>query len=258
MRTKILIIGMLTIGCLRVSAQENENKLSFEFGYGINGYAMDKLNEFYIDSFAMKPHINLLQEKITSGHHYRLGVNYKPIGLFDIGIYGSYQYGNSTSKPLFTEINEFGWPVQEHRGSFEFRTEAIGIGLTTTWYASHLLKLHEKENTLNRFHLGIEINGGIGFSKAIIDLRFPTIPIASFYDYFHSRDFQGQAGLKAEYYFTKSPIFTTLGIRFGYQYFKTKTVKDRLDRDWEVLEQQIPINLDFSGIYFGTYLKLGR
>lgn len=243
--------------CGTIKAQDNQNRLSFEFGYGINGYSMGKLNEFYIDSFALKPHINVLQDYIKSGQQFRLGINYKPIGLFDFGLYGSYQYGNSKSRPLLTETDEFGWPIQEHRGSFELRTEAISVGINTTWYVSHLFKFQEKENTLNRFHFGIELNGGVGFSKAVADMRYETYPIASFYEYFSSRDFQGQVGLKAEYDFTKSPLFTTLGIRFGYQYFRTKTVKDRLGKDWEVLGQY-PINLDFSGFYFGAYLKLGR
>ncbi len=257
MRTKHIIIVLMIISSYTVKAQQNKQALSAEFGYGINGYSMGKLNEFYIDSFAMKPQINVLQDYIKSGQQFRLGINYKPMGLFDFGFYGSYQYGNSTSKPLITETDEWGWPIKEHRGSFELRTEAISVGIHTTWYVSHLLKFQEKENTLNRFHFGIELNGGIGFSKAIADIRYETFPIASTYDFFNSRDFQGQLGLKAEFDFTKSPLFTTLGIRFGYQYFRTKTVKDRLGRDWEVLGQ-FPINLDFSGFYFGTYLKLGR
>ncbi|MCS6979292.1 MAG: hypothetical protein NZM15_04225 [Flavobacteriales bacterium] len=254
---KNIIIITLSLLCGTIKAQDNQNRLSFEFGYGINSYSMGKLNEFYIDSFALKPHVNVLQDYIKSGQQFRLGLNYKPIGLFDFGLYGSYQYGNSKSRPLFTETNEFGAPIQEHRGSFELRTEAISVGINTTWYVSHLLKFQDKENSLNRFHFGIELNGGIGFSKAVADMRYETYPIGSFYENFSSRDFQGQVGLKAEYDFTKSPLFTTLGIRFGYQYFRTKTVKDRLGRDWEVLGQY-PINLDFSGFYFGTYLKLGR
>jgi hypothetical protein len=255
---KNIIIISLSFLCLAVKAQVKQNRLSFEFGYGINGYSMGKLNEFYIDSFALKPHINLLQDHIKLGQQFRLGINYRPIGLFDFGLYGSYQYGNSTSKPVITETDEWGWPIKLHRGSFELRTEAISVGINTTWFVSHLLKFQDKENTLNRFHFGIELNGGIGFSKAIVDKRCETYPNGSFYDYFSSRDFQGELGLKAEYDFIKSPVFTTLGIRFGYQYFRTKTVKDRLGRDWEVLEQKYSINLDFSGFYLGTYLKLGR
>lgn len=33
--------------------------------------------------------------------------------------------------------------------------------------------------------------------------------------------------------------------------------KNKLNQEWVVLGEH-PINLDFSGFYFGVYLKLGR
>lgn len=33
--------------------------------------------------------------------------------------------------------------------------------------------------------------------------------------------------------------------------------KNKLNQEWVVLDEY-PINLDFSGFYFGVYLKLGR
>lgn len=258
MKTKILTAVFSLTMYLQSTAQEHKNNLSFEFGYGINSYSMEKLNEFYIDSFAAKPNICLLKDKITSGQNFNLAIKYQPSGLFDVGFYGSYQYGNSKYTPSFIERNEFGLFVKEHIGSYELRTEALGVGITNSWYVSHLLKFQEKESKfLNRFHLGVDLNGGIGFSKVSSDIRAVTYPIASFYEYFTSTDFQGQAGLKFEYDFTRTPIFTTLGIKFGFQYFRTNTVKNRLERDWETLGKY-PINLDFSGFYFGTYLKFGK
>jgi hypothetical protein len=254
---QILLLSSVGFSQTLHAQPSHQPRLSVDIGYGVNSYTMRKLNEYYIDSFAQRPHINLLQEHIKWGQHFRLGISYKPTSLFDMGVYGNYQYGNSQSRPLLTETDELGVLVKEHRGHYELRTEALSAGITTSWYISHLLKFQGKENGLNRFHFGIELSGGIGFSKAVADMRCKTFPTGSFYEYFTSRDFQGHTGLKAEYDFTKSPLFTTLGIRCGYQYFRTKTVKDRLGRNWEVLGKY-PIHLDFSGFYFGTYLKLGR
>ncbi|MCO5269637.1 MAG: hypothetical protein M9897_12165 [Brumimicrobium sp.] len=252
---KALYITMLIIfNSLNIYAQKD--KLSFSFGYGVNTYSMGNINEFYIDSFAAKPNVNMLNDNIKKGSQYQFSLLYQSNRHFDVGIYGSYQYGNSKSKPFVTEIDEWGFPIKEHKGTFELRTEAISAGISATWYIDGLLKWHEKETTLNRFHFGVEVNGGIGFSKVLIDMRFPTLPFASSYDYFTSRDFQGQFGVKVEYDFTKSPIYTTLGIRLGYQYFKTNSVKDRLGEEWVV--NKYPINLDFSGFYFGVYLKIGK
>lgn len=240
-----------------IFAQKNKNLIGFEFAYGGSTFAMKNLNRFYIDSFAAKPQIDLLQNRIEIGHQFRLATYFKPLPMFDVGVYGSYQFASSKANPIITETDPMGFPMKMHRGKFELRTEAIGVGIASTFYFSHFLKFQEKESTLNRLHLGIEVNGGVGFSKAIFDLRYYTFPEASDFDYFNSRDFQGQAGIKVEYDFTKSPFFTTLGIRFGYQYFKTKTIKNRNGDEW-VLLGKYPINLDFSGFYFGTYLKFGR
>lgn len=48
---KNIIIITLSLLCGTMKAQVNQNRLSFEFGYGVNSYSMGKLNEFYIDSY---------------------------------------------------------------------------------------------------------------------------------------------------------------------------------------------------------------
>lgn len=240
-----------------VSLQAQENRLSFEFSYGLNSFKMGKVNEFYIDSFAKKEYINLLKDNVKQGQHYQFNVNYRPIGLFDIGVYGSYQFGNSKHTYNWSETGNNGQLVNNHKITNTFQTEALSVGLATSWYISHLLKLQQKENALNRLHFGVELNGGVGFSKVTLDTRAPSLPIISTYEFFMSRAFQGQAGIKVEYDLTKKPFFTTLGFRLGYQFFQTRTVKDKHGQEWVVLGQY-PINLDFSGIYGAMYLKLGK
>ena len=110
----------------------------------------------------------------------------------------------------------------------------------------------------NRLHFGVELNAGIGFSKISSDLQ-PPHGVAEKKEYlsYNSQDFQGKIGLKVEYDITKSLFFTTIGFKGGYQYFTTKAVKDRLDNEWNVNNKH-PISLDFSGVYFGIYLKVGK
>jgi hypothetical protein len=257
MKTKHLLLFLLLCCRAALHAQNKKQMLSVEFGYGINQFDMGSINQFYIDSFAAKPSVDLLEERITSGQHFRLGINYRPMGLFDFGFYGSYQYGNSESNITRSITDETGAPISNASGTFELRTEAIGAGLSTTWYISHLLKFQEEENKLHRLHLGFELNGGIGFSRAVTDLRFETALIGYEYNSFSSRDFQGQGGIKVEYDFTESPVITSLGIRLGYQYFSTQTLQDRVGRDW-IVGAAHPISLNFSGGYFGVYVKIGR
>jgi len=195
---------------------------------------------------------------INDGNSFKFSLAYQPTDLFDIGIYGGYQYAAKNSTPSFYKMDEYNLPIKECEGRHELRTEAITFGISNTWYIDDVLNFQNKGVFLSRFHVGIELNAGIGFSKIISDLQPPSgVLEPKEYLYFTSQDFQGQIGLKFEYDFTKQPIFSTLGIRGGYQYFKTKSVKDRLDNEWIVQGEQ-PISLDFSGLYFGAYLKFGK
>lgn len=242
--------------CTSECFSQKQNMLSFEFSYGVNHFNMENLNRFYIDSFAKKENIGLLKNHIKQGQQYYLSLNYRPIGLFDIGIYGGYQFGKSKHQPTISETDENGFLIQEHSADFEIKTKALLIGVSSTWYISHLLKFQDKENVLNRLHIGIELNTGIGFSSITAILQCETFPIVSNYGSFNSNNFHGQIGLKTEYNFTKSPFLTTLGIKAGYQYLKTKIVRDRYKNEWIVSSQ--PINLDFSGFYLGAYMKFGK
>lgn len=258
MKKYLLIISFFAF-VFESNAQNADDRLSVEFGYGINSYSMSKLNKYYIDSFAALPNVSLLKNKITSGQNFNLVLKYNPTKLFDVGFYGSYQYGNSRYSPTAIETNDFGVPIKQHFGNYELRTEAIGVGISGCIYLSQLLKLEEKKSKiLKRIHFGIELNGGIGFTRVIADMRYQTLPSANYYEFFTTRDFQGQSGLNIEYDFIKSSLISSIGFRGGYQYFKTKTVSDRLDRNWEVGSNKQPINLDFSGFYIGTYLKISK
>lgn len=254
MKTRLLYV---LIFLLTISANaQTENKLSFDFGAGLNSFRMKDFNQYYIDSLAFK--YNLLEAGIGSGQQYSLSLKYQPIGFFDIGLYGNYQFGKTSGQPEIILTDQFGVPTGSYKTDFRVKVESISFGISTTWYVSHILKFHEKESDfIKRFHFGVVLNGGAGFSKAVLDFRDPEFPQFSTYNYYSSTDFQGQIGLRAEYDITRSPVITSIGIRGGYQFQRTKTLKDRQGKDWVVLDEY-PINLDFSGFFGTVYLKIGK
>jgi len=233
-----------------------ESKIfSFDFGYGVNEYNMSKLNDFYIDSFAGTPENDLLREYVEKGNNFKLGVNYRLIDCLDVGLYGNYQFSSLKSRP-WKKYTENNGKVSYSKGEYELRTEAISVGISSTFYFSELLNF--TETSYNRVHLGLELNGGVSFAKvsAIHTVyTFKTYDLSE--EYFSKEIFQGQLGLKIEYDFTQTPIFTTLGLRAGYQFLKSGTARDAADQEW-LINDKYPINLDFSGFYFGVYLKLGK
>ena len=253
---KKIVAIIYILFCALVGFSQNKDKLSFELGYGLNSFSMQNINQYYIDSFATK--FNLLENHIKKGYNGFASVKYQPANLFDLGVYGNYQYGETIGNPIANETDNFGQIVTTHEGKFILKTEAIGIGITNSWYLSHLLKFEEKESKfLNRFRIATELNAGIGFSKVTSDIQYPTYKQATFYEFFTSTDFQGQIALKFEYDYTLKPVIGTIGFKVGYQYFKTKTVKDRYGAEWIVLDQY-PINLDFSSLYGAVYISFGK
>lgn len=253
MKKLLVIVVVITIST-NINAQKN--KLSFDFGYGINSFSMKNLNQFYIDSFA--GNLNLLETPIKKGFNGFTSIKYQPTELFDVGFYGNYQFGE-TKNNLVTNITDFtGQIIETHNGTFQLKTEAIGVGITNSWYISHLLKFQEKESQfLQRFRIATELNLGVGFSRVTSDIQYPTYKQATFYEFFTSTDFQGQIALKFEYDYIKKPLVSTIGFKIGYQFFKTKTVIDRYNAEWIVLDKY-PINLGFSGLFGSIYLGFGK
>jgi predicted AAA+ superfamily ATPase len=178
-------------------------------------------------------------------------------------ICGQQSSGAIFENAIATQLSQIGEVNYYEKSSgteidFILKTEAIGLGISNCWYISHLLKFKEKENKiLNRFHIGLELNAGIGFSRASLDFRDTELVGGSTYNYFISRDFQSQVGLKFEYDYLKSPIISSIGLKVGYQYFNTQTLKDRNGENWFV-QGNTPINLNFSGVFGMLYLVIGK
>ena len=261
MQKIILSLTFLLFLSQVAKAQSQKEKLSFEFGYGVNSYQMNDLNKFYIDGWAETTRDNnWFFDHINFGNNFSLGLNYQAFKSFDFGVYGSYQYGKSD---IVQGLSEQGNWRNYHLGNAQLRTEAIGVGISSTYFFSETLGFQEKESTLNRLHLGLEFNGGIGFSRAVISSTFETYPEANLYGFFNSQDFQGQLGLKVIYDFVKSPLITSLGLRIGYQYFKTNNLANLNGNQMFGINVQEngasqPVELDFSGIYVGTFLIIGK
>lgn len=256
MKLRVLIICISI--CPALFAQFETEKLSFEFGYGLNKYSMENLNRYFIDSVTSQSNPKILDKKIEKGQKFDLSINYRPSKYFNIGLFSSYQYGSQSSAPKFIETDNFGNVIAKHERSYELKTQAISFGINSTLFLNTLLKLDQKNSKfLQNLKLGVGLNGGAAYSKVISDMRSKSFPSASYYEFFESMDFQGQAFIDIGYYFSKSNLFSSIGIKLGYQYFVTKTVRDRLDNEW-VIFNEYPINLDFSGFFIGTYIMIGK
>lgn len=239
-------------------AKAQNNKLSFEFSCGQHFFSMENYNRYYIDAAGIENWG--FKDGMKKGIGFYTAIKYKPTKLFDIGLSGNYQSGKTIGSPEMKIFNIMGEVIETHYGDFQYKSETIGVGLVNSWYVDHILKFEEKRfRFINRCHLAIELYGGMGFSKMTSDLKYPTYPIApgNFKIFTSDRDFQSQIALKLEFDYLKSPIIGSIGLKGGYQYFRTKTLKDRLGKEWIVTGNH-PINLDFSGFFGAVFLTVGK
>lgn len=235
---------------------------------------MEQLNDYFIDSYLVKflPLRITNSDNLSNGQYIAYSVNYHPSKLLDIGLFVNYQYSKFTSDMSMDMTNEIGAVINQVPGLYSLRTGALGIGISNTWYVSHLLKFQEKESSILRnMHFGIEMSGGVAMSGARSEFRFDPPLFTTYDDYYVRSSFQSQVGVKIEYSLTKTQIYSAVGLRAGYQFFKTGTLQTVSNEDWLVFDlsdqtafentgvpSSQPMNLDFSGLYVGAYLRLGR
>ena len=242
-----LLMLLITLG---TQAQDSVPRLNFQFGVNHHQFAMDTLIN-YID-VAMNASVKFFDKRIESGISYNFKLGYHVLRSFECGIFGGFQTGKSEYKPLFPMGNNP--PIE---GFYSIKTDNFGGGLYSTIWINELLRSSANKFT-NRFKYGLSAN--IGYARG--NFRFLTyVPINEFavsrYRVFSNESLIYQFELKTEYLLTKKHLFSSIGFNIGYQGFKTDYVKTQLGEN-ELSNGGTKIMLDFSGFYYGVYLKLAR
>lgn len=251
MNLKQLLFVLICYSNFSFAQISDKGLLQVQYGFDHHQFAMKKVNESYIDSFVNALNPPEKAENISSGNGWYTRIRYKPTKLFSLGFSASLQKGQTKSSLVFTETNMFGDTIGEYYSTNEFIVKGVTVGFTGSFYFSELFL---RNNQLSeKFRIGAEVDLGLTYSKAIIDIRGEKIYN---YELFISQSNYLNLGLSAEYDVFSSPIITSFGIRGGFQFYKSGVLKDRLGDDWDVKNQLI--ELDFSGLYFGAYLQLGK
>jgi hypothetical protein len=251
---KKLLISVISIVTYNISiAQDSIPRLSFEFGYNQHQFAMDTLNIKLIDA-AINSSVKLLDERIESGFglHFKLG--YLFTKYFQFGIFGDFQRGVSEYNPMMPMGNNP--PVE---GIYSVKVESLTAGINGTFWINSLIQ-NTNNVLLKNLNYGISINLGYGVGAYKNFSYYPTNPLAvSRQSIRMDKTMHYQVEFKSEYLITKKHLFSSLGFKVGYQYFKTDYLKTQAN-EYEILVgyPNSKVQLDFSGFYFGIYLKLSR
>lgn len=256
MKIGIVITLCLCIASIRAQESSNE-RVSFSIEYARHEYAMDSLNEFYFD-FVINE-FNFLEKNISSGNYFAVHFTFRPTKMIEVGIKPFYQFGRSQhSSPILVYGNS---PEPIETNLFLSQTtRSYGLLLSSSFYVNEIVSKHINRMFINRLSYAPEFNFGIGFSSIYGYSMFSDYVVLSEAEnagLFKNTSLFSQVGLKLEYAVSQKAMITSIGFRAGYQFFKTGTIL-RESGDEMLTPTGRVSHLDFSGFYYGIYLKIGK
>ncbi|MBI2257563.1 MAG: hypothetical protein HYU67_01540 [Flavobacteriia bacterium] len=245
MKIKIVLVFLLLfVGELQ--AQKGV-RFFFEVSGGVNSFAMERFNQYYVDSFAK---INNIHDvKTTKGFNRSVVFHYFISSTFSIGTTFTYLY----SKEKF-ENATIDFPYNESSNIINsdiiIQNDAKIFGLSVAYY----LPFFRKKTNFYTKHFSSSINATFGYAYTKSLLNYSTVNRQLD---FKARNIFASFALGIDYKITKKLFFSSIGIKIGYNQLESKVLKDKDNTDWIVLGYY-PINLDFSGFYGSLVFKLGK
>jgi hypothetical protein len=141
---QLLILSCLFTYSGIIAQNINQEKISISLDYARHQYAMDSLNETY-----MNFNINetgWLKKNISEGQYFGISLIYRPKEYFDVGVKFAYQYGISSHKSSAEVYDNSPIPIETVR-SVEVSASSFSINPTISIYVSQLLNyFYPKEN----------------------------------------------------------------------------------------------------------------
>lgn len=248
------VCAHILCGCL--FAQRENPLLKIEFSYAFQQMNMDDINQYIFLSQPIDQKEYSLRY-INHGHNYKCLLRYGVHSKLDLFLWGGY---NSVlhSTPWYIKI-----PVGE--GSYEPRVgerlisaNALSYGLGSALLVSRFFKGSRVQKIFNRLNISLNVEIGFARSKSFLEYNYPSLPLHySTHRRFNSRGFAGSIGLSIDYDVLLKPLVISMGLRSGYQYLKTNTLKDPIGNPWYLLLYK-PVKLDFSGFFVGPVLRISR
>lgn len=252
-----LFIGVALLSLSSIALGQNDYpKVSFEMGYNIQHTKMQKFNQYFIDSnFIKYSDINTPFKKLND---FNITFKIRPKPIVDIGLALGLLQGIKEGRPVLKTIDE-DLNLIFKEGYRKLTLRSYSIGIKNTWYINRFFKLQEEKNILNKFDFGMDLL--LGYALTTVNNEVHNTlkePVGVNTAEWFTNDFYGKLGVNIEYMLFSKSLYCSVGFKTGYQFHKTKTMTDRLDVDYIKMPYNVPINLDFSGFYYGLYLKLGK
>lgn len=205
---------------------------------------------------------------LKNGMSYGLNVSYVVLPLLNIGFYGEFQ-NNSITQKMYNEFEDFLGNKQIDIIQSNYNIQSYNLGISTDFILNNFSFWKDK-SWLSRIDSKISIQMGYGksffnVSSKTIDSEYSienNIEIDDggrelFNAVYASDGFQFIASLKIGYILSKNHYFSSIGIKMGYQYFISSSL--RIGRkNTPSYFNDLNTKLDFSGLNAGIYLTFGK
>lgn len=228
------------------------SELTTEFGVTRNTFAMTKFNQDIVDYYIHE--IERLEEHVNEGYQLSFGLKFKTRNAFSFGFQFIRSHANTDymAKANFfqgSELIQIDWYTK-------MRTEAFQLNSTLNYNTLSLFKNSGiTKNGIVHFSFGPELSLGYGIAHFSSYTDVPWLDLNT-RNLFKANGLTFQTGFFTEFCINKFLIYG-VGLRAGYQFFQTSTLK--LHSGDEIIGfGDSPPNLDFSGFYYGIYLKFGK
>jgi len=250
---QIITTALLLLPGLYHAQHKLKGKLSFDFGYSFHQYQMTSLNENFIDYYITE--IEVLEDRITTGRSVNIGIGFSIYRYIENRINFCYDRGITESITPINLIN-----VQDVEATYHYvaRSRAFSLSFGTQFYLNQIdfLKPKSEFSFFNRLHYGPDFNIGYGFGNFTVHGAIPSENIYREF-LFKANGMKYQIGFRSEYTFGINSTLVSIGLALGYQLFETSELKHYSGDNLVGFGESTP-NLDFSGWYYGIYLKLGK
>lgn len=205
---------------------------------------------------------------LKNGMSYGLNVSYVVLPLLNISFYGEFQ-NNSIAQKMYNEFEDFLGNKQIDIIQSNYNIQSYNLGISTDFILNNF-SFWKSKSWLSRIDSKISVQLGYGKSFFIINSRTMdseysienNIEIDDggrelFNAVYASDGFQFIASLKFGYILSKNHYFSSIGIKIGYQYFTTSSLRIG-KKNTPTYFNDLNTRLDFSGLNAGIYLTFGR
>ena len=244
---------------------QQKNNLSFSLDYSLTSSKMGMVKEYLADTNAFSSYMydtyptNTLPK--TQGVGFEIG--YQPFKFQDFTLGMDYLF-SGIKRQLLSKIEDPMDPSQiiTYKGEYRLSLSAFNFLIGSKTYFNSLFHFEENSSKLlQHLILASEYKIGFGFSKLFHEEFYKYPEQIYFGETFFSSDLNGQFNFVVGYKLNQGKIISSINLKIGYQYYKTKVVRDHSENTfsfnyYNTTSTLRPINLDFSGFNFGLQLTL--